>query len=259
MSGAINWMFQVTITLILFFLSSILIKKTFSKGITIKLIALVTPFVVLYGYGIISSMQPLNMKLRVVPVLIAPILGLTFSFLSNYNLKNFIIYGLFSSIIGYLFMPNWIEYVTDSENPINKEFPKLSILDIDDKPFKFPKNKTIIMDLWSSNCGVCIKKFPEFENLKNKYKENEKIEFYSLNLPLKKDSLKNVKRIVRNYQFTSLFAQNIDAWKKLNNSTVPKILIINASNKIVYKGNLNDKWYLLYNDINKLIKKNTKN
>lgn len=155
-------------------------------------------------------------------------------------------------------MSNWLTYTFDNENPINKSFPKISLNDINDINFTFDKNKIIILDLWSSSCGVCIKEFPEFEKLSNRYKDNPNASFYTLNLPLKRDSTINLKSYVKDYKFNSLFTEDLDSWKKLENNTVPKLLILDKSLNIVYKGTLNDKWYLFYNNIDNLIKKHVK-
>lgn len=256
LSGAVNWLFQVTVGLMIFLFSSFYLKQKLNKKSMIYFMILIIPFLTIYGYGIISTNQPFYSKLRVLPILIAPVIGLVFGYFIKFNLKSIFLCTLMSSLLGYILMPNWIAYTSDDENPISKPFPDLKLIDIKGNPFELPKNKTVVIDIWSSSCGVCIKEFPEFEELVNNYKDNKDVEFISLNLPLRRDKNKDIKKYVNKYKFKSIFAQNINSWEKLDNNTVPKILIVNPENVIIYKGSLYTKWYYFYNNIYNLIEKN---
>lgn len=170
------------------------------------------------------------------------------------------LYVLLLISISYLIYPNWVHFAFDDENPINKDFPKELVL-LDDKgniyDLSKDKGKVIVLDLWSTSCGVCFKKFPDFEKQKNKYKNDPSLKFYTVNLALKRDSTINVKKYVKDYSFKTLYADT-NSWKLLENRSVPKLLIINKDFKIVYKGTLYDKWYHFYNNFTTIIK-NLKN
>ncbi|WP_290700939.1 TlpA disulfide reductase family protein [Lacinutrix sp.] len=256
-SAALGWIVQFFLVAIFYYYGSLyLMSKDNTKNKNrFNLLILVLPFILLYGYVFFVNPSP---NLKVLPILVFPVISLFLGYLTfkkgnnSYYLFFYTIIFVFLTVFG---MPNWINYISDVENPINKPFPELSIKDINNNSFFFKKDKVIIIDLWSSSCGICIKKFPEYEKLMLKYKEDDRVRFYTLNLPLARDSLIDIKSYVRDYEFNSLFVVDDDSRKKLDNKSVPKLLIVDKLNKIVYKGSLNDKWYEFYNDIDDLIEK----
>ncbi|MCF6294330.1 MAG: TlpA family protein disulfide reductase [Flavobacteriaceae bacterium] len=257
-SGAVNWVFQFTcIGLVYFFASLCILRNDKPKNKVISLAILISPFLLIYGFVLIPKLLEFK-RLHVLPILIFPVVNAFFGYLF-YKVKakpySKVIYVGIIIIMGYIGMPNWLNFSFDEENPIDKPFPKLKLNDIYDNTFQFEKDKVIVLDLWSTACGICIKKFPDFEALKLKYKDDKSIEFYALYLPLKRDSIIDVKSYVKDYKFNSLFAIEISSWKTLDNRTVPKLLILNKDQRIVYKGRMNDKWYHFYNNINSLIEK----
>ncbi|ULC59981.1 TlpA family protein disulfide reductase [Flaviramulus sp. BrNp1-15] len=257
-SGAINWVFQFICVGILYFISTMLLfRNGFFKKKPLYAVVIIIPFLLIYGFVVIGRLIQYN-EVHTLPILIIPIISVLFGYLfSFFNLKNSskLIYAIIIIIIGYIGMPNWLNFAFDKENPINEPFPELVLSDINQKPFKLKGNKVIILDLWSTSCGICIKKFPDFEKLMLDYKNDSEVEFYTLNLPLKRDSIRDITSYVSKYKFQSLFAEKYDSWSKLNNETVPKILILNKNKNIVYKGRMNDKWYHFYNNIENLIMK----
>lgn len=98
--------------------------------------------------------------------------------------------------------------------------------------------KTIVIDFWNNNCGVCFQKFPYFEELKNKYKNHKDIDFYAVNvyksfIEVKEgDILFNKKK----YKFKTLYISEQDA-KNFNIKGFPTTVVI-KNNKIIFKGNL---------------------
>lgn len=150
-----------------------------------------------------------------------------------------------------------MNFIHDDENPINTSFPKdLVLKDESGNVYNLEndKGKIIVLDLWSSSCGVCFKKFPDFEFQKEKYKNDHNVKFYSLNLRLKRDSKIDLKKYTEKYSFKTLYADE-KSWKILNNQTVPKLLIIDKNSNIVYKGTMHEKWYHFYKNFNSIINK----
>jgi len=177
--------------------------------------------------------------------------------LKKYKLSFIGLYFLFLISLSYWAYPNWVHYTFDTENPIYKDFPKeLVLYDENGIIYDLTKNKgkVIVLDLWSTACGVCIKKFPDFEKQKNRYKNNPNVKFFVVNLALKRDSTINVKKYVKDYSFKTLYTDS-NSWQILENRSVPKILIINKKLKIVYKGIMLDKKFDFYKNFNTIINK----
>ncbi|MGB0892161.1 MAG: TlpA family protein disulfide reductase [Flavobacteriaceae bacterium] len=116
-------------------------------------------------------------------------------------------------------------------------------------------NKVIVLDLWSRTCGSCFKKFPEFEEQYLKYKNDTLVEFHSLNLPLKDDNTNKIKKLLINYSFSKLYANDLKSWKELNVKSVPLIIVLDKRGEIRFKGALNTRKYMFYNNLNNIIEK----
>ncbi|MGY0407820.1 MAG: TlpA family protein disulfide reductase [Polaribacter sp.] len=127
--------------------------------------------------------------------------------------------------------------------------------DFKDKKFdiKEKRGKVIVFDLWYSSCGICFKEFPEFEKLSKEYKNDSLVELYTLNLPLKRDSIASMKNMLKSYNFKKLYSSNLDSFKILNNRTVPKIIIVDKKGNVSYKGGLNTHKFAIYKRIRSLI------
>lgn len=102
------------------------------------------------------------------------------------------------------------------------------------------KNTIIVIDFWTTNCGVCFEKFPDFEKKYFKYKNNSKIELFAVNIPVRTDTLSQANNMINkyNYEFSKLYADS---------DTIPKLLgfnryhhqIILKNGKIRFNGSLN--------------------
>lgn len=171
------------------------------------------------------------------------------------NRKQSIIYTFLVLFVFYGYS-NWL--LEQDETIVNSKFSyELQIKNSDDSLFNLEDKKgtVLVFDLWSSTCGICFKKFPEFEELFEKYKDDPKVELYSLNLPYKRDSVVDVKRLIKKYSFDKLYAHNLESWNILDNHSVPKIIMIDKKGNVRFKGSMNTNKYLFYNNFHSLIEK----
>lgn len=165
-----------------------------------------------------------------------------------------IIFTISIGIMAY-YLNNYYNYAFETENAISgKELPELEIKNEEGAiiDLKKMKGKTIVLDIWSSACGICIKKFPEFEKLKNKYSNDKSIIFYTLNLPVKRDVREEVEEYTNEFSFEKLYAGN-DVRKQLNITGVPKVMIIDKNGKIGYIGYFITDKASFYNNVYTLI------
>ncbi|SFI07938.1 TlpA family protein disulfide reductase [Halpernia frigidisoli] len=94
------------------------------------------------------------------------------------------------------------------------------------------KGKIVLVDLWASWCGDCVKAMPEAEKLKEK---NPDIDFIYLSLDRKEDSWKNgiVKHKIsgsENYWFADGWKNEFNNYIDLN--WIPRYMVINQKGKI---------------------------
>jgi thiol-disulfide isomerase/thioredoxin len=159
------------------------------------------------------------------------------------------IYSLFSATI---LMSNIFSY-----NNYKKNYEKdisINFYNSDKEVIKFDKNKIYVLDFWTTSCGICIEKFPDFDNLKKKYASNNKVEFYSVNVSLRNDDFEKTKSFIenKNYSFQNLYVFSSDEASKINVFKYPTIIVV-KNNTIVYNGYPSYDRTVVFNNINDVI------
>lgn len=97
-----------------------------------------------------------------------------------------------------------------------------------------------VLDFWNVGCGVCIRKFPEFEKLAGEYAGNKWIEFHAVGLRMYDETDEDMFRLFAQYysaDFPVLIAPDLD--RDLWGITVfPTVVVIDGTGRIVYRGNI---------------------
>lgn len=175
-------------------------------------------------------------------------------------LKIGVVYFVFLATFTAL-LPNF--YIWQAENKHNfeiveKDLPDLKIFDENGNSLDLKKadGKIVVLDIWNSSCGICIKKFPDFEKLKNEFSGDSSIVFYTLNLPMQRflEEKQDVEKYTNPYSFGKLYAEkNVQA--QLNINAVPQYMIIDKNKKVRYMGSLNTGTFEFYNNFYSIIEK----
>lgn len=135
---------------------------------------------------------------------------------------------------------------------VSEEVPEFTM--INSKGINFTnkdlKDKIVIFDFWTTSCGVCFRKFPILQEEFVKFKNTPGIEFYAVNIPLKRDSIGAAKRIISEYPYTFpvLYAKSDSLAKLLKVFAYPTVIIIRNGEEIIFRGNIED--------VEKIIEKN---
>ncbi|POS00557.1 thioredoxin-like protein [Flavobacterium croceum DSM 17960] len=143
----------------------------------------------------------------------------------------------FYCIANYLFNTIFI-FVSNKDAEKNINFPAITLLEHNKKRVYLKMDKIIVLDFWSTSCGICFEKFPDLEELHNKYKENNRVEIYAVNFPLKRDKFNTTIKILDSigYKFKKVYAQSSsEIENKLHFNTFPHLIII-KDGKIRYDG-----------------------
>ena len=158
--------------------------------------------------------------------------------------------SVFYFILGLFIYPNIFVYFNNKGSNIQKEYSKITLVDKENKPVFLNTDKVIVLDFWNTSCGICFKKFPEFEKYYLKYKNNSKVEFYSINVPLKRDHLDITKKLVDslNYKFPTLFSISKEESEKNGIYSYPHLLILKKG-KVRYSGPLITEKEIIINHI----------
>ncbi len=102
------------------------------------------------------------------------------------------------------------------------------------------KDKVYVLDFWSTSCGVCIQKFPDFEKKVFEYKDNPNVVFYSINIPVRKENINDNIQLVKdkyNFKFNKLYAKDFSVCDSLGFNKFPTLIIL-KNDTIYYQGSL---------------------
>lgn len=99
------------------------------------------------------------------------------------------------------------------------------------------QNKVIVLDYWTTRCGVCFKKFPDYDKLYLNYKDNSNVLIYAVNIPHKRDATGYAKSMIEkyNYQFPVLYSDSDTIPKQLGFHKYPHLIIL-KNGKVRYNG-----------------------
>jgi thiol-disulfide isomerase/thioredoxin len=157
------------------------------------------------------------------------------------------------SILNYTNFFNYYYSIVDQNTCIGKNLPKIEIFDTKNNSQILNNNgKILVVDLWSNTCGNCIKDFPKFEKLKNEFKNDNTVDFISINIYNKKSDIIESEKYLKKYTFKKYFTDR-SVYKKLDFNSIPNYMLVGKDGKIKYFGNLNMETYETYNNIYKLI------
>lgn len=156
---------------------------------------------------------------------------------------------------------NMINYYYDDADEsliLNKEIPKITLTDVNGNERIIKGNGKIqVIDIWSNSCSACIKAFPKFEQVYQKYKHDSQVEVYAINIKLKDFDAKRTAKYLDSYNFPNFFTE-ASIKEKLKFSEVPNYMIVSKKGTIKYFGTLNINDNETYNNIYDLIE-NEKN
>ena len=244
-------------------------QTTYFKRACIPLIISVLVFLLTYGLGSLYNPAPHTLpNILIVPL--ALVLGRFFRrlFANGYRAISI---GLSTFFIGLLYvgmsfaMPNWLSYSYNINSNVHFAAPDFELMTADsilltNKDFE---GKIIVLDLWTTSCGVCFRKFPDFEWFFQKYEQREDVKIYAVNIPTRGDTWEKIQRITnkqitaKRYSFPVLFAtENADSFeKKFKYQLYPTAIVIDKKGVVRYTGTVNILDYIKINNLDTILQK----
>lgn len=247
LSGALGWKWQLLIVGSIYFIAILFYNKRWG-GIrpVFWSIGVITPFLIIYGGFAFSEKLA-----HVYPIPIIAFLSSVFAyFIRKSRIKHIIMYVYLSFLIflSYWAYPNYLVFVFNKGSKTVENLKVSSnIYFLDNNKdticFNSLRNKILVIDVWNSACGSCIRGFPNFEKVYQTYKNNSNIYIFSVNMKLKRDSLDSVIKFTNqfNYNFPFLFTNDLIAKYFLDSvkiKFVPSVVVIDSGGRIKYKGSL---------------------
>jgi thiol-disulfide isomerase/thioredoxin len=240
-SGAMNWLFQLCcVSIITYVTLYYLIKELGLKTYLAFLIIL--PANLLYDLN--ALIQGL---IHVYPIVIFPMLAAILA-LVTLKLNGKFKIGVMAFIIliftlpTSMFMEFWLTNTRLDKTAWNEfELDKSVVLtneNGDSVNITNSKDTLIVMDAWTTSCGICFKKLPQFKELSIRYENNPMIKFYTVNFKLKRDTPEKTHAIIKEYFSNNLFIQDSLESPRFYVDRVPCYIII-KNGKVLFKGTTN--------------------
>lgn len=243
LAGALNWYNQLMIVPIV---SILIIIFLIDKNVSNKYIISITliPFFGFYSFFSIYNQLFPTYPIWILGILIS-LIAILFYKKKGKNILLFLI--LFCLIIGsrVLIMPSYSSYLKMDNNVKNYTLANITLKDENGQTYDNRKfqGKTVVIDIWTTSCSQCIKKFPKLESIHEKYKSDSSILIISLNLPIdRKDDHKLAIEYSSPFKFQKLFYNGLDGFEKLKIKSVPTLLIFNNKQQCIYAGDFNIEW-----------------
>ena len=203
----------------------------------------------------------LTASINALPLTLIPICSVGIFYLSFLLRKKRIVQVVLISLYMILLVFGWYKGYDDYRQWVSVQKAKLEhdthisyvFYDIDGNAITPAclKGKIVVIDFWSTSCGVCFREFPEFEKVFQKYKHRDDIAIFAVNLPLKRDTHETILETIKedvNYSFPVLLAgEDVDYWEKFKIKGVPHLMIIDKTGKVVFNGWVNYDKKIVFN------------
>lgn len=102
------------------------------------------------------------------------------------------------------------------------------------------EGKIVVLDFWNTRCGACFQKFPQLQDIYDKYKQTTTIKILAVDKPFSEDTLNQAFKMlaIRNYTFPILLPDDINLPEKFGVESYPTTIIINQMGKVVFNGDI---------------------
>lgn len=102
------------------------------------------------------------------------------------------------------------------------------------------KNKVVLLDFWTTTCGICFQKFPQLQTLYEKYKTNPYVNILAVNTPFEEDKPNQAFEMIkkRGFTFPVVITKEEDLAQKFGVKYYPTTFVINPNGQVVYKGDI---------------------
>ena len=249
LSGALNWINQFAIAGVSYFVSGLLYRPKFRISRFVYLLIVLIPFIAIYGGFAIAGNHIHAYPIAFVPIItISAGIALKYYYYKYQHLKKIIVLAVaFCSIIlatAYIGMPNWLEYAFSMDYDQTLVAPDICLQDADHATVCLDeqKGKVLVLDFWNSGCGICFRKFPEMEALKQHY-ATDNVEVIAINLLLIRDHSDSIVALANRlpYSFRNCFTsrESADSLRKyFGIQGVPHHVVINPAGEVIHNGRL---------------------
>lgn len=143
----------------------------------------------------------------------------------------------------FIVRPRWLNLATYGylQDGINVSNQRINL----DSTFIYVKDikkEFLLLDFWSSKCGVCFKKFPQLQQLYDDLKSNEEVMITSVFITSDNESYLDGLNILckhgYNFPIIGCTDWNSSLVSTLGINGVPTVIILNKNKDVIYRGNI---------------------
>ena len=173
------------------------------------------------------------------------VLAIVLAFLCYKKKYIFVVLGgflwLFLSTIGQRYFAEYITY-RNTNLYVNIGNEQVTGLDGEDGHISQFTSEYVLLDFWSSSCGVCFEKFPKVQKLYDEYKDDERVEIISIFVCTREgENALTGDELLRNRGYTfPVFSISDDSpiFKKCNFNAFPHVLILDSKRNVIFSGSI---------------------
>ncbi len=122
---------------------------------------------------------------------------------------------------------------------INLSLPSFSMQTLDGYTITKSEleGKVVILDFWATWCPPCLKEFPHFQEVYEKYNDHPDVVFLSINTAWRKEKIEDARRFIKTngYTMQTVFDSGSKITSLLKVESIPTILIVDKNSKIQVK------------------------
>jgi len=226
-------------------------ETTLSK--TVIAIALLFPFALIFiPLSDIKGVTIAAFLFMVVSIALAMVLS---NVKKSLYFKILVITFVILAIGNYVFMMNWTEHVYSKYNQLPETIFSEEFIDENGRHFSSSdfKGKVVVLDLWTTSCSICFKKFPEFEKFYQQNKNQPDLLVYVVGIPYQGEKDSTLFSMINrfNYSFPKLLSKHEYPFyhEYYNILGVPAIIILDKNGELVYNGRFNNNPFILANNL----------
>ena len=147
-------------------------------------------------------------------------------------------------LLGTIGQTYWVEYVHNKDVKLNANIAQELLIDKEGKSLsikELPKDY-VLLDIWSSSCGVCFIKFPQVQELYNELEKNERVTIASVFTSTRKgEDINTGKALLQEEGWTfPVYCIESDSpiFRICNFNAFPKVLILDSQRNVVFAGSI---------------------
>lgn len=104
------------------------------------------------------------------------------------------------------------------------------------------KPKITLLDFWFIGCKPCYIGFPELQRVYDKYKHNNAVKIYALNLPQATDQANDAFDLLKQqgYSFPNLVLESNKKAEEFGVKACPTTILLDENRRVIFRGGLSD-------------------